>query len=288
MGAGARAMGMGNAYTAIEGDVYSTYFNPAGLAALEGKELALSVSYLPFDRRFMHLGYGAKIGPDADFGFSWIQSGTDDIIGRDLNGNPTGTLEDKRNSLAVTFAKSAGRLVSIGLNVKMTLWRLGSDDARAFGFDAGAVVRPLDHLTCSVVLRDINSRFRWASDRWKKTLVGADGQSSEKKDEFPLYYTLGAAYRLFQNRATLSATAELLEDNPNSYNIGASYALTDRFSIRGGVYHYTAEDGLDMGSLTAGMTLGLTASSMFDYAYVPDDFSGDSVHLISFTLRYGE
>lgn len=42
LGAGARAPGMGNAFTAVADDVYSIYYNPAGLALLERPELAAS------------------------------------------------------------------------------------------------------------------------------------------------------------------------------------------------------------------------------------------------------
>jgi hypothetical protein len=288
MGAGARATGMGNAYAAVEGDVYSTYFNPAGLAALELNELALSVHYLPFDRRFMHLAYGARIGPDADFGISWIQAGTDDIIGRDLNGNPTRTLEDKRNALSLTFSKNINGWIAIGINTKMTLWKLGGEDARTFGFDLGAIVRPLEHLTCSFVMRDINSRFTWSSNTWKKTITGPNGQPIEKKDKFPVYYTLGAAYRMLGDRLILSATAEQVEDNPLSLNGGVSYDLIDRLCLRTGFYHYTNADELDMGSFTYGMTLGLTSRTMFDYAFMPDGLIGEDIHIISFVMNYGD
>lgn len=40
LGAGARAPGMGNAFTAVADDVYAIYYNPAGLALLERPELA--------------------------------------------------------------------------------------------------------------------------------------------------------------------------------------------------------------------------------------------------------
>lgn len=42
LGAGARAPGMGNAFTAVADDVYAIYYNPAGLALLERPELAAS------------------------------------------------------------------------------------------------------------------------------------------------------------------------------------------------------------------------------------------------------
>ena len=176
MGAGARAMGMGNAYTAVEGDIYSTYFNPAGLAAMAEGRLALSMRYLSMDRKFMHLAYGKRIGPDADFAISWIQAGTDDIIGRDLNGNPTGSLEDKRNSVAITFAKDASPWLSIGVNTKLSLWKLDDEDAKAYGFDVGAVARPMKGLSLAFVMRDINSRYKWKTERWDSYIYAADGQ----------------------------------------------------------------------------------------------------------------
>ena len=45
---GARAGGMGEAQTAVANDAYASYWNPAGLGFLEGKELALMhVNWLP-------------------------------------------------------------------------------------------------------------------------------------------------------------------------------------------------------------------------------------------------
>ena len=288
MGAGARAMGMGNAYTAVEGDIYSSYFNPAGLAAMNERQLALSVRYLSMDRRFMHLGFGSKIGPDADFAISWIQSGTDDIIGRDLNGNPTGSLEDKRNAFSLTFSKSAGKWFSFGLNTKLALWKLGGEDAKAYGFDIGTIIHPLNKLAVSFVIRDINSRFTWKSKRWKKEISGADSQVLEKEDEFPAYFTLGIAYRTFKDKLLLSASLENVEDNPAGLNLGFSYDLKERLTLRTGLYNYTSSDELDSGSATFGFTLRITGTMDFDYAYVPDDFNNDSVHIISLLMNYGE
>jgi len=288
IGAGARAMGMGNAYSAVEGDIYSSYFNPAGLATMESRQLALSIHYLSFDRKYMHLVYGGKMGPGAGFAISWIQAGTDDIIGRDLNGNPTGSLTDKRNSFAISFSKNIGKIVSFGINTKMSLWKLAGDDAKAFGFDVGAVVRPLNRMSLSFVMRDMNSRFTWKSDRWKKNISGGDGQSMEKTDKFPVYYTFGAAYKMNKDKLILSATLENVEDNPIGLDVGVSYSLTEKLILRSGVYNYTSDDELNAGSYTFGFTLRVTSSLDFDYAYVPVDFEKESVHCISIVTNYGE
>ena len=287
MGAGARALGMGNAYTAVPGDIYSAYFNPAGLSSMNARQLSISLRYLSMDRHFKDVIFGGPIGPDASFALSWINAGTDEIIGRDLNGNATGTLNDTRNAFGVTFSKRLNRMVSLGLNVKYALWKLAGDDATSFGFDAGIMVEPIDRLTASFVLRDINSRFSWKSTRWEKYVGSLDGQSLEKDDEFPVYYTIGAAYRLFADRLLLAATLEFLEDNPMGTDLGVQYAYNDTFSFRTGIYNYNSDDALDYGSFSAGFTLQATGRIGVDYAYATDVIDDDSIHSLTLVMTYG-
>lgn len=57
LGAGARAPGMGDAFTAVADDVYAIYYNPAGLALLEKPELAASRT-----QHLMGLSDGSGLG----------------------------------------------------------------------------------------------------------------------------------------------------------------------------------------------------------------------------------
>jgi len=288
MGAGARAMGMGNAYTAVEGDIYSSYFNPAGLAYMKSKQMALSFRYLSMDRKFQYLVFGSRIGPDADFAISWISAGTDDFVGRDLNGIPTGSLSDKPNGFALTFSKILSERVSAGLNTKIAYWKLAGDYAKAFGFDLGVLVTPFKNLNASFVIRDINSRFTWKTKRWAKTFYDSDGQTIEKEDKFPVYWTAGLAYRTYGDKILLAATVENVADNPLGLNIGMAYAYNKIFSLRTGIYHYTSSDEIDSGSLTAGFTLRITGSMSFDYAYGVNGIENDNIHVVALVFDYGE
>ncbi len=288
MGVGARALGLGNAYTAVSGDIYSAYYNPAGLAFMEGKQFTVSHRYMSMDRHFTHAAFGTRVGPDADFALSWIGAGTDDIMGRDLNGNRTGKIEDSRNSFAVTFSKMFTSKISAGLNAKVSLWKLGGEDAKAVGFDAGVTVRPVESLSLALVVRDINSRFTWSTGRWADVIGGADGQSMEKPDELPLYVTAGVAWKPFGEKLLLSFAVESVEDDPVGYDFGAAYTYNRMLTLRGGIANYTASDGLDYGSLTAGFGLQVTSTVGFDYAYATDLIEDDRVHVISLNLGYGE
>jgi len=287
VGAGARGMGMGNAYTAVEGDIFSYYYNPAGLSTMTDRQFSISFRYLTLDRYFKDIVFGSKIGPGTAFAMSWINAGTHDIIGRDLNGKPTGALSDTRNSFAVTFSKLLDRRISLGLTAKMSLWKLNRDDAKAFGIDAGVVVRPFEHFTASFVARDLNSRFTWNSSQWKESLGAIDGQPMQKEDKFPLYYTAGAAYKLFRDKILVASTFEFIEDNPYSINLGASYQVNDTFTIRTGLYNYTPSGELNTDAFTTGFTIHVSGSVGFDYSYSAGSMEDNSLHCISLIMNYG-
>ncbi|MBI4422386.1 MAG: hypothetical protein HY554_01585 [Elusimicrobia bacterium] len=57
LGAGARAPGMGDAFTAVADDVYAMHYNPAGLGALERPELGLT-----YARLYAGLADGSNLG----------------------------------------------------------------------------------------------------------------------------------------------------------------------------------------------------------------------------------
>lgn len=288
MGAGARAMGMGNAYSAVESDIYSSYFNPAGLSSMKMRQMSFSFRYLSMDRMFRYLAIGGPVGLDAGFGISWINAGTDDIVGRDLNGNPTGKLRDDRNAFTLSFSKYLNKQVSVGINTKLAYWKLADDDAKSFGFDLGILFRPFRNLTTSFVVRDLRSRFTWTSKMWENNISGTGGQPMEKEDKFPVYYTAGAAYKTLKEKLVVSSTVEYIEDNPLGLNFGVSYEYNEKFTLRTGYYNYTASDKYDSGSLTAGFSLRVTESINFDYAYAADSVYDDSIHVISFLMKYGE
>lgn len=287
VGAGARGMGMGNAYTAVEGDIFSYYYNPAGLSTMSDRQFAISFRYLTMDRYFKDVVFGSKIGPGAAFALSWINAGTHDIIGRDLNGKPTGSLSDTRNSFGVTFSKYLNKMISIGLTAKISLWKLDRDDAKAFGIDAGVNVRPFNHLTTSFVARDLNSRFTWNSSEWMERLGEIDGQPMQKEDKFPLYYTAGVAYKAYRDRILVASTFEFIEDNPFSVNLGASFRVNDTFTVRTGLYNYTTSGDLNNDAFTAGFTVRVSGSVGFDYAYSAGGMENDSIHGVSLIMNYG-
>lgn len=58
LGVGARALGMGGAYTGVASDYSALYWNPAGLVQLEHGEFSLGLSHLNFRNQGTYLGAG--------------------------------------------------------------------------------------------------------------------------------------------------------------------------------------------------------------------------------------
>src|SRR5688572_4054370 len=75
---GARAAGLGNAFTAVSDDVYATYYNPAGLVQLHRSEFTAFYSQLysglsdnsSIGRSFV--AYGHPTQKRGTFGFSYL------------------------------------------------------------------------------------------------------------------------------------------------------------------------------------------------------------------------
>jgi long-subunit fatty acid transport protein len=65
LGVGARALGMGGAYTGIANDYSALYWNPAGLAQLEHAEFSLGLSHLNFKDQGTFLGASQSFSNNA-------------------------------------------------------------------------------------------------------------------------------------------------------------------------------------------------------------------------------
>jgi len=74
MGVSARAMGMGSAFAGVSDDLAASYYNPAGIASLEGSKISLMTAMLSNSRSMQWLSYGRPLGNGA-FSFSALTAG---------------------------------------------------------------------------------------------------------------------------------------------------------------------------------------------------------------------
>ena len=242
IGVGARGLAMGGAYTALADDAHSVYWNPAGLARLEKREVAASHSELGNSTRHDFLVYAQPTSRAVlAAGLTYLNQGR--IAGRDATGRPTGGYD--ASDAALAFA--AGRkleLVDVGVSVKYLRSHIASTEAQGLAVDAG-LKRELPAGAGKVVL---GAALR---------NIGPGLKYDDQRNDLPLRAAFGAAYRF----AAGHALAVELQNGPRG--AGSEGGAGGEFKAHEGVFlrlGYTSKSSAVAGSgfdAARGLTLGL-------------------------------
>ncbi|MBL7951962.1 MAG: PorV/PorQ family protein [Flavobacteriales bacterium] len=177
VGVGARALGMGSAYTAVVNDVTSGYWNPAGLLGVKGdlQVGAMHSEYFAGIAKYDYIGLAKPIDTASTIGFTFVRFGIDNIPNTIDLIDPSGNIDYDRitsfSSADHAFIISYARKLNVpglqvGGNAKIIYRRVGSfGKAWGFGLDAG-VQYQRDQWRFSAVARDVTSTF----NAWSYTL----------------------------------------------------------------------------------------------------------------------
>ncbi|PCH58925.1 MAG: hypothetical protein COC11_03085, partial [Candidatus Neomarinimicrobiota bacterium] len=147
---GAGPAGTGEAQVAKADDAYASYYNPAGLGFLKGKEAAgMHVQWLPnlaTDLYYEFLAYRHYIEGLGSVGGHIIFLNLGEQIGMDEFGNPTDNWSSFMAAAAGSFGTQLSETSSIGFNFKVFHQKLsdqvvageqGKGYSTDFGFDIG-------------------------------------------------------------------------------------------------------------------------------------------------------
>ncbi|GAB4269115.1 MAG: hypothetical protein Kow0029_04960 [Candidatus Rifleibacteriota bacterium] len=287
MGVGARALGMGSAFTALADDSTAAFWNPAGLARLKTAEASFMHADLTMDREYNFFNYAHPLkGNDGkDNGvvaLSHIRFGVDGIPEtRIATNDPTGTLpatnsdgtytagkpvyifgyfDDSEKSTFGSYAKKLADRWYGGINLKYLSQDLFTNSADSFGLDLGFLYEANEKTTLGLSVRDIGESLDWDT---------ASGHS----DRVPTTLTVGVAYQAKDN-LTLAADINKVEDLDAKLFAGAEWWLQDYAALRLGAHD---------GDLTLGASFKLD-TWRFDYSYA-DETLGEA-HRISASKKF--
>lgn len=117
---GAHGLALGKSAVASPHDALSSSWNPAGITGLEKKTATVFFSKLPFSNDAIQSSYGLVIPTRqyGHFGVSFFHVGIGGIIGRDVNGEATGTTSFKQDHLLFTYGRTFANNLAAGFNVK--------------------------------------------------------------------------------------------------------------------------------------------------------------------------
>jgi hypothetical protein len=281
---GARAMGMGGAYSALGDDPGVMLYNPAGLSALRGPTFS-----------FLHFSAIAQVSDDnfayaqplsfGTLGANLVVRSQPDINNPLAQDNPVSAYDvaftlSYAQKLAYFFDDIPENLrgASFGINPKYLRSHLGRYDADAYAVDLGARY-PFDEST-TLALSALN--------------LGSQVKFISVSDPLPAELMGGVARRFEPFKGNIFNVAADLE-YPFQGDIRIHAGLEDwlgkSLALRAG---YVVAQSNDLnGGISAGLSVKLDQDTLvfiFDYAFQPvyyDGFSSfEPQHLISMTLGF--
>jgi hypothetical protein len=298
VGTGARASGLGGAFTSIADDVHALYYNPAGLVYLRRKEFAATYGLL-------HTGLedGSKIGSSyiayghpmketiGTMGLSWQQLSLDSLYteraitlgyGRRLSQKWAAGLNLKQ--LYRQFTAPAGQtdnLAARNPNAVDPVFMNGNSQS-SYGVDFGLLFRPFRNYSYGLLLQNLN----------EPNMAIASGD----RDIVPMLVRSGVAYternltligEIDTQRKLGSGRDTHFTAGAEKWWVGAGFAQGDigfRGSLAFGSRNYS--------QITMGLSYRLEAIQI-DYGFLMPlggiTFGGtQGNHRITFSLRFGK
>lgn len=242
IGAGARSLGMGGAYTALADGAYAVYWNPAGLARAEKRQVALSHAELGNGTRHDHIAY-AHPTSRAAFGGAVTYLSHGAIGGRDALGRPTGNYD--ASDAAATFAAAVKtEFADLGLSVKYIRSHIASSEAQGAALDAG-VKRELPagdgKVLLGAALRNMGPGLKFADQR----------------NDLPLRAAFGAAYRFEKGHSLAVEFQKGPRGAGSEGGAGGEYKAFEGVFLRLGYTSKSAAAGGAGFDAARGLTLGL-------------------------------
>lgn len=294
LGVGARAVAMGGAFTGIADDPYSIYWNPAGLASLEGEKnigLFHNDYFQGLKQEFMFYTAPAEGLPFLKtrelrsgvwgLGFDYFYTPKDMERRSGLNESdplaPISPVEGKFGAYDMALSAGYGwkpqKDLSLGAAVKVIRQSIDNRSAGSAALDLG-------------ILKDFNWLGEAFTAGFSVQNIGPGIQFVSRRYDLPLVFKAGLSRRLPGSGALLSLEADKPIDNYPSLVLGAEYPLVPRLALRTG-YRYR-HSGNELGpwsgfSAGAGLTFGRFS---FDYAFSPFGELGNS-HRFSLNASFG-
>src|SRR3990167_627299 len=162
IGVGARALGMGGAYTALADDANALYWNPAGLAKLEKREFTASHAEMYESTRLDFLAYAHPTSQGTfSAGLTYLSQGK--IEGRDSLGRPTAGFDASDAAVSGGYARKL-EFAEVGASVKYIRSHIGSTEAQTVAADAGAK-REFGNFAVGAALRNLGPGLKFQDQR---------------------------------------------------------------------------------------------------------------------------
>jgi tetratricopeptide (TPR) repeat protein len=278
LGFGARAIGLGSAVVSMPLDASTVYWNPGALDFLEQQNVVLFYSSLLEGTKYHSLGLAYPLLGVGTFGAAWLHYDTGEIVTRDIDSNPTGTLTAGEDLFLFSYGRQLPfEGLAIGGSIKFQRQQIVGFTASGFGGDLGFLYRPdfgegaLQNLAFGLTIHNLVSP-RLKPGRTAESIPSITRGGVAKSLRFGARADLIHLFLGFEKRAGLGLMPKF----------GSEYVYQDRAMLRLG---FNGEQPSFGGGVIYQMF-------QIDYAFgkYAKDAAGDigSQHRISLTIHFGK
>lgn len=264
---GARALGIGGAFVAIADDPSAMYWNPSGIADLQGFNLMVDHTYWFADIQYNYVGATINLGSFGGLGLNLTASdiGQMNVTTVDQQDGTGEVFTVSDLAVGLTYALRLTDAFSIGFNPKFIYQKIWKMSASAVALDLGVKYRtPFEGVTLGMSITNFGTKMQMAGTN-ALVLYDSDpgntghntripAQLAMEEWELPLNFRVGIAYNVPMGglgKMTLAVDAAHPSDNYESVNVGGEYVFDDFIYVRGGMKSLFQKDSEE--SFTAGL-----------------------------------
>ncbi len=275
---GSRGTALGGSVVANVSGVESVFWNPAGLASLEGTEVMFTHQPYLVDVDVNFGGVGTNI---EGFGVLGISAKVVSIgeMEETTREQPEGTgriFSPSLATLAVTYAKILTANVSFGATVMFLNEDIFEVRATGIAFDVGFIYDPSWRgLSIGMAIKNYGPSMKFSGQGFQNNIEGRSQAAESREFELPSSINMGVAYNMYDqdlHLATVSGNFRSNNFSEDFYQGGVEYVYDGKYSLRGG-YNYADQDHWLYGaSLGAGVTFALGNTDLtFEYCWTQTD-----------------
>jgi hypothetical protein len=279
---GARPVGLGGAFTGLANDISSLYYNPAGIATLEGTNYILGYHNYFVDMQSGFLGYTKRTGEKTTIGgyISYLNYGS--MTETDVAGNVIGDFNGGDFLLALSFARNHSERIQYGASAKFIYEKVHEYSATGLAMDLGVRFSSVrERYTAGLMVQNLGFQLSSLGEGDKESLpLIFRGGAAARPKGLPILFS-GDVIVPTDNDIDFAIGGEYYELNPVYFRVGwnsfgSNYRADESDESLSGV---TFGFGLDLKGLGVG---GILRNAQLSYAYSPAADLGQS-HRITLT-----
>lgn len=286
---GARATGMGGAFVAVADDPTAMYWNPAGVAELQGFHFLFDHTSWIADLGYEYFGATIGIGSLGTLGLNATASnyGEMKVTTVDYQDGTGEVFNVTDLAVGVSYGMKLTEDFAIGFNPKMIYQKIWRMSATGFAIDIGMLYRtPFKGFTLGMSVSNFGTKMQMQGENAlvlydpDPYTTGTNGKVpaylSTDQWDLPLTFRVGLAYDLpLENFGRMKFAVDALHpsDNFECLNVGTEYAFDEVIFIRGGwksLFQKESEEGLTLG---VGVRQTVMGTMQFEANYAYQSFS---------------